>query len=162
MRTLSVNPWDLIRLDPTEALPDDVERLFWYRRPLDRDNPLDGLHLLEELINDGRDKFLRLVQLDRLREILPDMNLRHSNMRFWEDMLNFYSYPERNIPAENSITDDTTYRLNALEAKMHGLEKALDKYDRNTVPGIDVVIGAINDLRSEVESLAGEVRRLNK
>jgi hypothetical protein len=158
MRTLNVNPWDLINLDPTEALPDEVERLFWYRRPLDRDNPLDGLHLIEELINDGRDQFLRLVKLDRLREILPDMNLRRSNMRFWEDMLNFYSYPERNtVPVIGNHADDVTYRLNALEAKVHGLEKALGKFEK-----YDRVIGAINDLRSEVETLTSEVRRLNK
>jgi hypothetical protein len=68
------------------------------------------------------------VKLDRLREVLPDMNLRRSNMRFWEDMLNFYSYPERNV--ENSSTDDTTYRLNALEAKMHWLEKTLGEFEK--------------------------------
>ncbi len=131
MRTLSVNPWDLVNLDPTEELPDELARLFWYRRPLDRDNPMDGLHLIEELINDGRDQFLRLVKLDRLREILPDVNLRRSNMRFWEDMLNFYSYPERNtVPVIGNHADDTTYRINALEAKVHGLEKALGEFEK--------------------------------
>lgn len=74
--------WELFTFK--KQIPDVLQRMFWYRKPLDLTSESDGVHLLETMLNDGRMDFLHQIDIAKIPDYWDQLHLTRYVYLLWK------------------------------------------------------------------------------